>query len=101
MVMEIAIIRVAPGAGATFESAATQALEKVFPQAPGFVRGELRRGVERAASYALLLEWRSVEDHTEGFVKSELFQRWVELVDGLIEGDPVVDHWDLLDIDAS
>ena len=101
MVMEIAIIRVAPGAGPDFESAAMQALEKVFPRAAGFVGGELRRGVERADSYALLLEWRTVEDHTEGFVKSELFQRWVELVDGLIEGDPVVDHWDLLDVDAS
>jgi heme-degrading monooxygenase HmoA len=98
MVMEIALIPVAAGKESTFESAASRALDEIFAQARGFVRGEVRRGVERVGTYALLLEWETVEDHTEGFVKSELFDRWVELTEGLIDGDPVVEHWDLLGI---
>lgn len=93
MPLEIAFIPVDPANGPAFERAASVALNQVFPLAPGFVRGELRKGVERDGTYVLLLEWERIEDHTDGFVNSELFARWVELTDGLISGDPVVEHW--------
>jgi heme-degrading monooxygenase HmoA len=93
MPLEIAFIPVAEEKAAAFEAAASRALADVFPEADGYVRGELRRGVERPGSYALLLEWRTVQDHTEGFVGSQLFDRWLELTNGLIDGDPVVEHW--------
>lgn len=94
MPLEIAFIPVTANTAA-FERAASVALEEVFPQAPGFVRGEVRKGVERDGTYVLLLEWERLEDHTEGFVNSPLFARWVELTEGLISGDPVVEHWEL------
>lgn len=93
MPLEIAFIAVTEANSRQFERAASIALKEVFPKSPGFVRGEVRKGVERAGTYVLLLEWERLEDHTEGFVNSDLFTRWVELTDGLISGDPVVEHW--------
>ncbi|GAA1700245.1 antibiotic biosynthesis monooxygenase [Microcella alkalica] len=94
MPLEIAFIPVNGAHADRFAQAATVALTDIFPQAPGFIRGECRRGVERPDTFVLLLEWERLEDHTEGFVKSELFIRWVELTDGLIAGAPVVEHWE-------
>ena len=94
MVVEIAVLPVERAKQEAFESAARIALADVFPRANGFIRGELRHGVERPDRYVLLLEWQTIEDHIEGFVGSELFARWAELTDGLISGEPVVDHWE-------
>jgi len=93
MPLEIAFIPVDQANASAFERAASVALNEVFPLAPGFVKGEVRKGVERDDTYVLLLEWERIEDHTDGFVNSDLFTRWVELTDGLISGDPVVEHW--------
>lgn len=95
MVLEIAFIPVATGQEGAFAAAAERALAEVFPQAPGFVSGEVRRGVERSDTFVLLLQWRALEDHTEGFVQSDLFAQWVDLTDGLIGGEPTVEHWEL------
>ena len=99
MPLEIAFIPVAEPNAKAFERAATIAFAEVFPAAPGFVRGEVRKGVERAGWYVLLLEWERIEDHTESFVNSDGFARWVELTDGLISGEPLVEHWSLVDLD--
>lgn len=93
MILEIALIPIADGKGDQFEDAVRTALRDLFPKASGFRRGDLRRGVERPGTFALLLEWETVEDHTDGFVKSDLFDRWLELTDGLIVEEPVVEHW--------
>lgn len=95
MPLEIAFVPVHPERAGEFHAAATQSMEDLFPRAAGFVRGEVRRGVERSDTFALLLEWETVADHTEGFVKSELFDEWLRRTAGMVSGDPVVEHWDL------
>lgn len=97
MPLEIAFIPVEAENASQFEDAARAALTDVFPRSPGFIRGECRKGVERQGTYVLLLEWERIEDHTENFVGSDLFARWLDLTEGLISGDPVVEHWNPLD----
>lgn len=98
MVEEIAFIGVVAGKEAAFESAVAQASRNVFPRSKGCISVSLARGVEKPQTYALKIIWESVEDHTEGFVKSDLFEEWRALVDGLLEGTPVVEHWRPVDL---
>lgn len=94
MVLEIAFIQVAAERRSDFEAAAGRAIQDLFPQSPGFRMGELRSGVERGDTYALMLSWDRIEDHLDTFVNSPLFAEWVERTEGMIVGDPVVEHWE-------
>lgn len=93
MPLEIAFIPVRPDRAADFRAAARQSIADLFPRADGFIRGEVRRGVENVDTFALLLEWESVAHHTDGFVKSDLFEEWSRRTAGMVSGDPVVEHW--------
>lgn len=97
MVLEIALIPVASERGNEFEAVVAAALVDLFPLSPGFIRGELRKGVEQSDIYALLLEWRAIDDHTQTFVNSPLFARWVQLTEGMASGDASVGHWESID----
>lgn len=98
MVEEIAFIGVVEGKEEAFEQAVATAAGDVFPRAKGYISLTLARCVERPSTYALKILWDSVEDHTEGFVQSELFAEWRALVEGLLEGAPVVEHWRSIDL---
>ena len=93
MILEIAVIDISPGTHAQFEAAVGTAVETVLRPAAGFVSFELRHGVERPDSYALLIDWASLEDHTVGFRESESFVKWRELIGPFLVGAPQVDHW--------
>ena len=93
MIEEIAFIGVVEGQNAVFESAVATASRDIFPRAEGFISVSLARGVERPQTYALQITWETVEDHVEGFVKSELFTEWRALIAGVLDGAPIVEHW--------
>lgn len=60
---------------------------------PGFVRLEVRRCIERERRYLLLVWWRRLEDHTEGFRKSERYARWRALLHHFYDPFPAVEHF--------
>jgi heme-degrading monooxygenase HmoA len=97
VVLEIALIPIASERSKEFEAVVAASLVDLFPLSPGFIRGELRKGVEQSDTYALLLEWRAIEDHTETFVNSPLFARWMQLTEGMESGDASVLHWESID----
>jgi heme-degrading monooxygenase HmoA len=92
MILEQAVFAVTPGSESNFESALEQGKE-VVAQAHGFRSLSLLRGVEEPASYLLLIEWDTLEDHTVGFRESELFLRWRELIGPYFASPPVVQHF--------
>lgn len=94
MYLEIAILPVAEGKGAEFEAAFEKARTDVFPAAEGFQSAQLRRGVERAGEYALLIEWATLEDHAEKFPQSPQFQEFITLIGEFIAGRGEVAHWE-------
>jgi hypothetical protein len=53
----------------------------------------MTRGVESPSRFVLLVEWDTVEAHTENFRKSDRFLRWRELIGPFFDGDPDVEHW--------
>jgi heme-degrading monooxygenase HmoA len=49
----------------------------------------LTRGVENPDRFVLLVEWDSLEAHTEGFRGSERFSRWRAIIDPHFESADV------------
>lgn len=46
--------------------------------------------------YILLANWESLEDHEEGFRKSENYGPWKELLHHYYDPFPVVEHYEAL-----
>jgi|SRR5580704_4072144 heme-degrading monooxygenase HmoA len=93
MILELAILNVRHGESRQFEEAFAEA-KSVISSARGFDHLELRRCVEEPDRYALLVGWDHLEDHTEGFRKSEAYQLWRSLLHHFYEPFPVVEHYE-------
>ena len=92
MVLEVAILNVRPGEAQAFESAFLEA-QPIISASRGYDRHELRRCVEAADRYLLLVWWDSLESHTEGFRQSPEYQRWRELLHHFYDPFPTVEHY--------
>ena len=91
-VLEVAVLDVRAGQGVAFESAFDDA-QDLIASMPGYQRHELRRCVERAERYLLLVWWDSLEAHTEGFRGSPQYQEWKRLLHPFYDPFPVVEHY--------
>ena len=49
--------------------------------------------MESPSAYLLLVEWESIEAHTEGFRGSEEYEQWRSLLHHFYEPFPVVEHF--------
>ena len=77
MVLEVALLNVRPGESAAFEAAFLEA-QQIISASRGYQRHELRRCLEAADRYLLLVWWDSLESHTQGFRQSAGYRRWRE-----------------------
>jgi heme-degrading monooxygenase HmoA len=92
MILEVAILNVRPGAAAEFEAAFAEA-QTIIAGMPGYLTHQLQRCVERDDRYLLLVEWESLEAHTEGFRGSPEYQRWKALLHHFYDPFPTVEHY--------
>lgn len=53
----------------------------------------MSRSIESPNLYLLLVQWDSVEAHTEGFRKSPEFAQWRALLHEFYESPPVIEHF--------
>ena len=95
MVTEHALITVRPGSAAQFERAMGEA-RAVIGASPGFLGLTLHRGVETPERYLLLVEWATLEAHTEGFRGSPAYSRWRELLHHFYDPFPTVEHFEVV-----
>lgn len=93
MILEHALLPVKPGQEADFEAAFGKA-KSIIRSMPGCQRVMLSHCVERPGTYLLLVEWASLEDHTEGFRGSPQFQEWRALLHHFYEPAPTVEHFE-------
>lgn len=96
MILEIAILNIKPGQSAAFQAAFAQA-QPIIAAMPGYLGHELQRCLDEADKYALLVRWRSVEDHEIGFRKSPEYGRWKALLHHFYDPFPVVQHYQKVD----
>lgn len=92
MILEHAVLPVLPGREADFEVAFGRA-RPIISSMPGFRSLALRRSLESPNLYLLLVEWETVEHHTEGFRGSPQYDEWRALLHEFYDPFPVVEHY--------
>ncbi|PTR31765.1 heme-degrading monooxygenase HmoA [Rhodococcus sp. OK519] len=96
MILEHAPVQVKPGQESEFEAAFGQA-KQIIAAMPGFRRLSLSRCIERPDAYLLLVEWNTLEDHTEGFRGSPEYLEWRRLLHHFYDPFPTVEHYAAVD----
>lgn len=94
-VLEVAILNVRPGQSAEFEKAFQEA-QGIISAMPGYISHELRRCLETANRYILLVRWETIEHHTKGFRGSPQYQQWKTLLHHFYNPFPEVEHYQLV-----
>jgi quinol monooxygenase YgiN len=91
MVIERVEFSVITSREADFE-AAMQRGAALLAAAPGCASVTLARGVERPSRYLLMLNWRSIDDHTT-FTTTDGFSKFRELVGPFFAERPAMEHF--------
>ncbi|MDJ0395083.1 antibiotic biosynthesis monooxygenase [Rhodococcus sp. G-MC3] len=92
MILEHALLDVTPDRATEFETAFAEA-STIISSMPGFLSVRLSRGIENPHSYLLLVEWETLEDHTQGFRQSSEYLQWKALLHHFYDPFPVVEHF--------
>jgi heme-degrading monooxygenase HmoA len=92
MILESALLSVRAGDERAFEAALAEA-RPLIAASPGFLGIEVRPSLERSGRYLLLVRWERLEDHTEGFRKSDRYDRWRALLHHFYDPFPTVEHF--------
>ena len=93
MILELAVLDVKPSETAAFEAAFAKA-QTIISASPGYLSHELQRCLEKPNRYLLLVRWRRLEDHTEGFRESAPYQEWKKLLHHFYDPFPTVEHYE-------
>lgn len=91
MVLEIAEFNIQPGQEEDFVAAFREA-RPLVEATEGFRSARMTRGIESSSTFVLLVEWDTLEAHTQNFRKSDRYPRWRALIGPYFAGDPVVRH---------
>ena len=94
-VLEVAILDVKADQSREFEEAFEQA-KMIISSMSGYLDYDLKKCIEVSNRYILLVNWQSLEDHTEGFRGSEKYQQWSDLLHHFYQPFPEVEHYKTL-----
>jgi heme-degrading monooxygenase HmoA len=92
MILEHALLDVAPDLQGEYEAALEQALP-LIAATPGFLGLEIRPCLENRGRYLLLVRWERLEDHMQGFRGSDRYPRWQALLHHFYSPFPEVIHF--------
>jgi len=92
MVTEIALLQIKEKQSDLFE-AAFQKASGIIAGMKGYLQHELQKCLEEKNKYLLIVRWEKLEDHTEGFRKSEDYGKWKALLHHFYEPFPTVEHY--------
>jgi heme-degrading monooxygenase HmoA len=95
MVIEKAILEVIPSQTEEFEAAFAKAI-LLLDASPGSHDARLERCVEKRSRYQLVVEWDSLEAHTEIFRNSPLYEQFRELLIDFYVEKPAVTHYEFV-----
>ena len=92
MILEMAVLNIMQGQTSAFESAFATASE-IIASMPGYVSHQLQHCIEDENRYLLLVQWKTLEDHTVGFRDSIQYLEWKRLLHHFYDPFPVVEHY--------
>ena len=91
-VVEHALLHVRPGCESEFEAAVADA-KPLIAASPGFISLEILRPTATGQAYLLLVRWRSVADHRDGFRQSDRYRQWRALLHHFYDPMPEVSYF--------
>ena len=91
-VLEHALLPVRAGREREFEAAIAEA-RPLIEASPGFISLEIRRPTATGRAYLLLVKWRSIADHRDGFRQSDRYQQWRALLHPFYDPMPEVGYF--------
>lgn len=92
MITEIAPLKINKGESSDFEIAFSKA-KQYISNSKGYIEHELQKCIEEEDKYLLIVRWETVENHTEGFRKSEAYNEWKKLLHHFYNPFPIVEHY--------
>ena len=93
MILEIASLQIRPGQRKAFEVAFLQA-QQIIASMSGYIAHELQHCVEHENQYVLLVKWRTLADHEQGFRQSPQYLQWKALLHDFYDPFPTVLHYE-------
>jgi heme-degrading monooxygenase HmoA len=93
VITEHAVLPVMAGREDEFMATMDRA-KAIIAASPGFVSMRVQRGLERPSAFLLLVEWETLEAHTEGFRGSAAYEQWRALLHHFYDPFPVVEHFE-------
>ena len=93
MILEVAVLNVKVGQEQEFEAAFGKAQE-IISSMQGYVSHQLQKCIEMPNRYILLVNWKTLKDHTVGFRESAQYQEWRSLLHHFYDPFPEVEHYE-------
>ena len=95
MILEVAKLQVKPNLLDQFEKDFQKASQYIS-SIKGYINHSLQKCIEQENQYLLLVNWETLEDHTEGFRQSTEYQTWKQLLHHFYDPFPMVEHYTLI-----
>ncbi|ENQ3080853.1 antibiotic biosynthesis monooxygenase family protein [Bacillus sp. WLY-B-L8] len=92
MILEAAMLQVKLGMENEFEHAFQEA-SNIISSMKGYRGHTLHKCIETQGKYLLLVNWETLEDHTEGFRKSSEYEEWKKRLHHFYDPFPIVEHF--------
>ncbi|MEL6874729.1 MAG: antibiotic biosynthesis monooxygenase [Pseudomonadota bacterium] len=92
MIIEQALLEIKPGQSDDFEKAMREARGLISRQ-PGFQSIEVCPDCEKENCYLLLVRWRNIASHRDGFRQSAEYPQWRALLHQFYDPMPVVTYY--------
>lgn len=93
MISEAAFLLVKPDLTTQFETDFTKASQYIA-SIKGYLGHRLEKCLEVENKYLLLVEWNTLEDHTQGFRTSAAYIEWKKMLHHYYEPFPIVEHFE-------
>ena len=93
MILEVAILDVKPNQEVEFEAAFEKA-QNIISSMDGYVSHQLQKCIENKNRYILLVNWKTLKDHTVGFRESTQYKEWKALLHHFYDPFPIVEHYE-------
>jgi heme-degrading monooxygenase HmoA len=95
MILEAVFLFIKPELASQFEADFANA-SKFISSIDGYLGHRLEKCIEVENKYLLLVDWNTLEDHTEGFRNSKAYLEWKNMLHHYYEPFPFVEHFETI-----
>ncbi len=99
MILEVVTWDIKPNLEKEFEFAFGEA-QQILASMNGYKSHQFQKSLENPSRYILLVNWDTLEDHTEGFQKSDLYQKYRSILKKFYEPGAKLEHFKMVSENA-